>query len=229
MTICIAMHFEHYVLFASDTRTVTSWPVPAVDDNTSKVLETDLGLVTGAGLAPVLHAVNARLVSDEVRYVQDIKRIVLDEFERAKAMPWAGSSKAAVEASLNATGWFFTWMTSQGETPVLRAGVLQGSMLDELPEDAVMYLIEPDSVWLIPPLEATAEDTAAYLQRLEQGFMPLELFDTFEEHLKYHGDLCMAVIRDAASRYPSVSAQMQVGIHPIGREVVVTDRIELDS
>ncbi len=229
MTICIAMHFEQYVLFAADTRTTTSWPVAAVDDTASTVLETDLGMVTGAGLTQVLRAVNARLVSDEVARVDDIHRIVLDEFARTKAMPWAGSSEAELEASLKRTGWFFTWMTVVDEAPVLRAGVLQGSMLDDLPDDAVMYEVEPDSVWLIPPAEATAEETATYLQQLEDNFRPLELFDTFEEHLKYHGDLCMAVIRDASSRFASVSAQMQVGIHPIAREVVITDRIEVDS
>lgn len=223
------MHFGDYVLFVADTRTTTYWPVTSVDDTTSKVLETEIGLVTGAGLTQVLHAVNDRLVSDEVRVVDDIKRIVLDEFDRAKAMPWVGASAADLEGFLKRTGWFFSWATARDGVSLLRAGVLQGSMLDDLPEDAVMWLIEPDSVWLIPPAEATAVEVAEFQQRLEQGLLSIEMCETVQDHLVYHSSLCAEVVREAARRYPSVSAHMQVGIHSIAGEIVVSDRFGLDS
>lgn len=227
MTICVAMNFGAYALLAADTRTQWGDPPIWVEDGKSKVHETPLGIITGAGLTQALDAVRLRLESAHVEHTAHIRQIIHEEhaaaMERFKGQP--------VDRWLARTGWFFTYVTVVDGTSTLRLGLIHGNYLNELAAygDGALYHVPPGEARIIAPGEATEAEADELHERLARELRPISDFPTAQDHFDHHRALAGTMVAVAASRYRSVSCAMSVGVHTLDGNIQVSAPVDVPA
>lgn len=221
MTICIAMNFGYYALLAADTR--RNWGDPPFwhEDGYPKVVETPLGLVTGAGLIDLLDRVKARFTEDVVSNVDDILRIVKEE--RAVTIEtW--SYRESLELALRDTGWFFAYGSVVDGVPTTRVAIVHGSF----GEDQGAVLPAGDIRFIAPGgMEASRADEL--MQSLSESARQLQLRDDLSEHMTHHLRLAAMLIRTVADESPNVSAEMTFGYLMVTGERYVSPAVNLNE
>lgn len=210
MTMVVGMHLGSYVLIAADTR-MTYYPSASTRswrDGKGKVHTTKLGLISGAGFAPLLDAVRQRLATGEgegIRCLDDIKRITAEEASRHRPpLEWPDDAKRAHEKS----AWLMTWLnpTRLGGDH-LRLGLLPAFT------DPHVYSIEKGDVALLAPLELSPDDIEKARENLKRDMVTPDTPEGFVASVEENVALVASAIRWGASVSDGVGEDFQVGVH----------------
>jgi hypothetical protein len=219
MTICIGINFGEYVILCADTRKTFGEPRQRWVDDCEKVVETALGLITGAGWTTLLDAVGPRF--GEVHVVADIGRIVNEE--RDAILQDRRFLASNVRRWLGMTGWLFTYRSPTH----LRLGLLHPHFEQDHGAGSIVS-IEPGHGRVICPAEATSEEADVLFKALNDHIRPVGDFDDLQAHYRHHYDVCAGLVA-AASRYPSVAPRMTIGVHTVSGQIDVSSPVDLDG
>ncbi len=210
MTIALGINFGDYAMVAADTRTTYfNWDgsIRNYADDSEKIQETKIGLITGDGSVGLLHLVKRRLMDIEVTNTNQIFDIIKKariEYQKVQKMFWLTKNK-----DIDVTGWIFTYVASVDNKPKLRLGIVHPAIGEEL----ALY---PDNhPALICPVEATKEEAEVIGDVLTKAIKPSEDFSSLTESIQYHWNVIAALIRELCPKYPSISSYSQIGIHTI--------------
>ncbi|MGD9131960.1 MAG: hypothetical protein PVH73_10380 [Candidatus Bathyarchaeota archaeon] len=206
-TIVLGINFGDYVLVASDTR-ITYYnrdgSINRYNDDSGKIQETQIGLITGAGSVQLLEMVEKRLKVMEVTTSNQIIEII----EKAR-IDYQRRSWRDVTRYIEMTGWLFTYRTFIDSKPKLRLCVVHPSVGEK------MAAYEDNHPALICPVEAVQEEADAIGAALLELTKPSKDFASLSESIQYHYRVVATLIRELHPKYPSISSYLQVGIHTI--------------
>ena len=223
MTICICFHFGEYILFIADTRTVFGSPTIYHKDDSVKIINTGIGLITGAGLLKLLDNVKSRISSQQISHTDNIMEIINSEREKIRYQYQSNLEKEQIEKWITETSWFFTYCTLQDWQVILPLALVSGSLENEL------YLTEPPIASIILTSEAGLQVAKDYELKLNKNLKPLLDFRDFDEHLGYHISLSAKIIQSASKKYNTISSKMIYGFHTIDGKIEISDIIELKN
>ncbi len=201
MTIALGIHFGNHILLAADTRITfydSSGRVVRYKDDSKKITKTKMGLITGAGYAYLLDAVDARLAKKEVHNTDEILAIFGEECSNF-------DSKL-----IERTRWIFTYISPKSKEINLRLALYDPSVGHK-----IGIFEEENKVLLIPPFEASEEVSQELVDFLNKNIKSLNKFGAFSESISYHSALIGSLIKLIQPAFPSISHAMQIGIHSI--------------
>ena len=217
MTLLVGMHLGSYVIIAADTR--ASWYTPkgkfGYRDDAEKVRETDLGLITGAGLANILDPVKDALATNDhgVRTTHDLEALMRNAREAYRDEVDWWNAKPYLWEAFEITGWLFTYQggdSPTAETCTLRLACASGS------DGFRCRLIAPDQVYVSTPTGLAQEQVDAFRDWINEQLIPLASPSDFSANLNHHIGLIREVMKAVADLNDGVSAQFQVGVHTHG-------------
>jgi hypothetical protein len=207
MTIALGINFGDYVLVAADTRTTSynfDGSIRSYDNDSEKIQETQIGLITGAGSVPLLNTVKERLKVIEVTNTNQIIEII----EKARIDYQKGFWRNATR-DIDMTGWLFTYETFIDSKPKLRLGIVHPSIGEK------MAVYEDNHPALICPVETSKKESDAIGSVLSEVTKPSKDFASLSESIQYHCRVVATLIRELHPKYPSISSYSQIGIHTI--------------
>ncbi|MDZ7855747.1 hypothetical protein [Sphaerotilus sp.] len=190
MTFLVAIHAGSYVLLAADKMEsvrVFDQSLP-LHSTASKIVDTPLGAITGAGLVSLLDAVKARIQAEPVSHTDQVLSIIHDERDRARGQ---GS---ASEQDLAYTSWLLTYRAPVGGDIAVRCvgflPVLEGRRFVVVEQGMVMPVFPLDT----PPetVHRVTGDLRSDVRVADEG--------TRADSLRHHlGSVCRALCDVAAS------------------------------
>lgn len=160
MTFLVAIHAGSYVLLAADkmeSARVAGQMLPTCC-TASKIVDTPLGAVTGAGLVPLLDAVKAQLRTEGVSRTERMLSIIGAQRQRARN-EWKVS-----EQDLMHTSWLLTYRTRKGDGAEVRCAGFVPSINDQQ-----FVIIEPGKPWSVFPNDAPPMIVSHVTDRLRAG------------------------------------------------------------
>jgi hypothetical protein len=203
MTIAIGIDLGRYVMLAADTRTTYySFLGRTFRDDSEKIQKTGIGLITGAGLLPLLDSVKRRLAKEEITDTGDIIRIVREEREKASV-----NFGPKVQEALRKTGWIFTYHTVLNGVPQLRLAVAH----PELGNNIGLYGEKGPAI--IYPIEANETQAKFISNSLLKEIRSNGEIAELQESIQYHARIIAILIKALHEHFPSVSDYCQVGVH----------------
>jgi len=229
MTICIALHFRDYVILAADTRTSFGDPPISIRDDTVKIVETGIGLITGAGFQELLDAVKDQVKTSQIEDTELILEIIKSHQTVIRRKYANVISSSDVDHWIGITKWIFSYPTTIDNQDYLRVGFIDGHNTDAHYLLASQDLSQYPRSLIIPPHEASKEKSEHLSNFLSERIKPISSFSTLEEHKQYHLELCAGLILFAGSEYCSVGHKMTYGIHTIAGQIEVSEIIDLDA
>lgn len=190
MTFLAAIHAGSYVLLAADKMESVrvfgqSFPLHGA---ASKIVQTPLGAITGAGLVPLLDAVKDRVQATSVSHTDQVLSIIHDERDRAR------EQGSASEQDLACTSWLLTYRAPVGDGIAVRCvGFLP------MVEGRRFVVVKPGRVMPVFPLDTPPEtvervtsDLRSDVRMADEGIHA----DSVRHHL---GSVCQALCDVAAS------------------------------
>ncbi|MFH0941677.1 MAG: hypothetical protein V1823_01455 [Chloroflexota bacterium] len=210
MTIAIGINAGLYGILAADTRITYLKPKsPFYDDNESKVQKTNMGLITGAGFAPLIDLVNSRF-STKIITDTNIMLLIIKEAREEIRQIW--NHDPMIDTSIAQTGWIFTYYTFLNEVSTLRVGVYHESLN---PDNFVFY--GPGDPAIIYPSELNKQLVETiHPTIIEKIVIPSdqsEIQSTIQQNIVK----IMALIKALFPYCQSISNRFQVGIHMNGQ------------
>lgn len=218
MTIAIGTNFGTHILLAADTRTTQyDWNGNVINyvDDSVKIQETKMGLITGAGSKPLLDSVKNRLANTEVTHTNEILRIAQEE-RLTYSRFCERFAPRDFDIGLESTGWIFSYTTIKNKSPKLRLGIIHPSVGD------VLGLYEENYPAIIGPHEATEKQVEAIAVFLNERIRPMKEFTELQDSVQYHWNILATLLRTIQPKYPSISSYSQVGIHTIDGQMGVS-------
>jgi len=144
VTFLVAIHAGSYVLLAADkmeSTRVFDRSIP-LRSTASKIIDTPLGAITGAGLVSLLDAVKARIQTESVSHTDQVLSIIHGERDRAR------KQGSASEQDLAYTSWLLTYRAPVGGGVAVRCvGFLP------VVEARRFVIVEPGRVMPVFPLD----------------------------------------------------------------------------
>ena len=128
MTLIAGMHLGEYVIVASDKKEVAqvNGIVVPLHEEANKIINTDMGLVTGSGYADLLTRVKNRIALNQICHTDEILNIIKKERE-AIAQNLACFDEAAKKILFH-TGWIFSYRTIIHDETRIRLAVYHPSI-----------------------------------------------------------------------------------------------------
>jgi len=221
VSICIGMHFGDYVILAADTRTTIGRPAIFHRDDTPKIVKTGIGLITGAGLAELLDGVKSDFASQPGDHTDDILEKIHSHREAVRRRYCLDLAQSRVERWITETSWLFTYCTLQEDQPVLRLGLVSGSLADAL------HLVVPPMAKVLLTSEAGLQTAECYESALCNSMKSLSDFPHINSHFEYHISFCAEAILLAAKDYETVGPKMTYGVHMVSGQIEISDVLGL--
>jgi hypothetical protein len=196
MTIAIGINFGAYVMLAADTRTTyfnLDGSVRKYVDDSAKIQNTNIGLITGAGSKELLDLVKDRLGKEEIVHTDQILRIIGEAYTRYRKIYWR-----TAEADIKSTGWIFTYITIENNQPKLRLGIFHPTLGDKL------ALYEQNFPAIIAPHEATKEAVDEIADFLKKTIKPYSDFTELKDSVQYHWQIIARLIQKIKPAFPRV-------------------------
>lgn len=202
VTFLVAIHAGGYVLLAADKmESVRAFGQSfSVHGAASKIVQTPLGAITGAGLVSLLDAVKTRVQAASVSHTDQVLSIIHDERDRAR------EQGSASEQDLACTSWLLTYRAPVGGDIAVRC-------VGFLPvlEDRRFVVVEPGRVMPVFPLDTPPEtvrrvtsDLHADVRVADEGIHA----NSVRHHL---GSVCRA-LSDVAASSSQVSTTFDLAV-----------------
>ena len=219
MTIAIGINLGSYAILAADTRTTYHVSgMPFYDDNSSKVQGTTMGLITGAGLCPLLDSVKKKLVTEQVTNTERVLGIIKEETEMTLN---AWRAHPQIESWIEQTGWIFSYTTLLNDQPLLRVGVFHPSLNREM---YVTY--EVGNPAIIFPVELNSGIAIAVNDSTQKRIkVPTDVADV-QSSIEQNAAVIGAVISELQPHCLSISKRFQIGIHS-GAQTGISDFVDI--
>jgi hypothetical protein len=190
VTFLVAIHAGSYVLLAADKMEsvrVFGRSIP-LHGAASKIVQTPLGAITGAGLVSLLDAVKTRVQAASVSHTDQVLSIIHDERARAR------EQGSASEQDLAYTSWLLTYRAPVGGDIAVRCvGFLPAV------EDRRFVVVEPGRVMPVFPLDTPPETVEQVTSDLRSDLRVAgegNHVDSVRHHL---GSVCRALCDVVAS------------------------------
>jgi hypothetical protein len=202
VTFLVAIHAGSYVLLAADKMEsvrVFGQSIP-LHGAASKIVQTPLGAITGAGLVFLLDAVKTRVQAASVSHTDQVLSIIHDERDRAR------ERGGASEQDLACTSWLLTYRAPVGGDIAVRCvGFLPAV------EGRRFVVVEPGRVMPVFPLDTPPEAVQRVTSDLRSDLRVADegtLADSVRHHL---GSVCRALC-DVAARSSQVSTTFDFAV-----------------
>ncbi len=206
MTAILGMNLGAYLILSSDTRATLETPFGKhFKDGDQKLLKTSCGLVTGAGYVSLLEAVKQRMNATDVCRTDQFLEIA--KSEREHFITRFGMQYGRDRKHFDYTCWLFSYMTLDGEEPLLRLALIH---FKEYGENIALIL--EDKAMVILPFEAAKEkreDFGRYQNFLRQHMARSNVPGNIDHNIR----LAAKCMNDMANQYASVSPDIHIGIH----------------
>lgn len=212
MSLVIGINFGTYVLLAADTRVTIGDPPIDRHDDESKIVQTELGLIVGAGLVQLLDPVKATFCSKAVQHSSDLLAIVEAERTRLRMLTWDATN------DIRTTSWLYSYLTPDHPAGV-RLGMITGSFegLRLIPVGRAQPLVDG----------SVGDEFRDRLNAwLNEELRPLTAFATVNEHFLSHVALCGEAIRETSLVSEGVGPFMDVAVHSADQCQVVVRRLD---
>jgi hypothetical protein len=179
-------------------------------DDHEKICNTNIGIVAGRGTDELLELLISRFNKvDKIITTDDLKRIVNEERQHFRELHEHSEQS---EQSIKNTAWLFSYGTyreglvTQG-TLILRLGVVgyAGDIIGR------RHLVD-NYPCVIPPPEATEQDTANITAVLQKFIKPIDHFGTLSENIDYHSNVIVNIIRYYQPKFRTISSSCQMGV-----------------
>jgi len=225
MTLCVGFNFGRYALLFADTR--VSYADATYTDDADKIQETDIGIITGAGLVNLLDPVKERLAAIPVCHTDDIVKIIKDERERVRGMRW--THPEVVERSLETTSWMFTYLGGKPYDPAEMTAerLKEYSLRLVIPRpdfDDKFEHIRVNDCGILPPAGTTQEQYETWLQTCRELMKPLaDDVRDLAEHAGQHLRIAIELLEVVAESYDGVSKSFQFALHVYPSAIYISD------
>lgn len=202
VTFLIAIHAGGYARLAADkmeSARAFGLTVP-LNSEASKIVETPLGAVTGAGLVSLLDAVKRRIQTESVSHTDQMLSVIHDERQRAR------EQGEASEQDLAYTSWLLTYRARAGEGVAVRCVGFLPSV-----EDQRLVVVEPGRAMPVFPLDTPPEVVDQVGHHLRSSLRSADGgADT--DSLRHHLALVSWALREVARHSTQVSTTFDFAV-----------------
>ena len=202
MTFLIAIHASGYALLAADkmeSLRAFGQTVP-LSSEASKIVETPLGAVTGAGLVSLLDAVKRRIQTESVSHTDQMLSVIHEERQRARDLGEAS------EHDLAYTSWLLTYRARAGDGVAVRCVGFLPSV-----EDRRLVVVEPGRAMPVFPLDTPPEVVDQVGLHLRSNLRPTD-GDADTVSLRHHLGLICWAVREVARYSTQVSTTFDFAV-----------------
>ncbi|MGQ9629205.1 MAG: hypothetical protein ACUVXI_02690 [bacterium] len=203
MTLVIGAHLPDYTVLAADTMTTyEEGGRRFFEGGHHKIISTGFGLVTGVGLTPILDSIKQILRMIPIRRTDQLRALI-----REKTEGWMRRLEQKFNVDPKGmqywnTGFVLTYLSGTEGEPEVKLSVISPR------DDYALVDVGEGEVCLLMPLESSANEGERY-----RDFLRSQLkHDPSLENVRENLELIEGCFREIARRYPSVSADVDIGI-----------------
>jgi len=200
------MNFGEYALIAADTRVVCRYEDGVVenDDNADKIWKIRLGLIAGAGFAPLVESAEHLLADREIANVEELVQILGEERARILREPLANDPD--VRQGIEYTEWMFSYLAAQNaDKPQL---AMTASFLPNS-----WGAVALNRACLLTPAGTTPEQLEEWLAFANDNLRPLERPEDLQANVGHHRQVVGRLMKMVADVNNSVAETFRVGVH----------------
>lgn len=224
MSLIAGLHFGNFALIAADKREMSIYGdilVPAHDE-AEKIINAELGYVTGSGIVELLHPVKDALANTEITHTDQILAIIAKERERFRFEHSTDSEWA--EEQIKKTGWLFTYMTEDDGQATVRIAMVHGAWNGDGIE-----LLYKGAAKVLVPIDGTGEEAQRLSDILAQNLKTTDELPDLSESIGYHIPLLQTVFKYSSEICDSVSESFHVAVHTNDGQMMVSKEIYADT
>lgn len=219
MTLIIAVDMGEIGLIASDKAEVMIAPngdVFPVHQEAEKIIQTPLGVITGAGRVELLDRVKTFVESGEVSNTDQVLNAIVQAREGFRAK-YAGDPQ--VESALLSTSWVFNYTALlENEKTAHRIAMFHASWGEES-----MQILGTDQAISIGPGNFTAEESAELTRKIRKKVQMPSVDLDIRDALLANVEVAVEAMADVAARSPSVSEICDIAIVGQGLSEIFSD------
>lgn len=202
MTFLIAIHASGYALLAADKMESvrTFGQTVPLNIEASKIVETPLGAVTGAGLVSLLDAVKDRIQTESVSHTDQMLSVIHEERQRAREQGSASTQDLAH------TSWLLTYRARAGDDVAVRCVGFLPSV-----EDQRLVVVEPGKGMPVFPLDTPPELVDRVVDHLRSNLHQTD-GGADAASLRHHLALVCWALREVAQNSAQVSTTFDFAV-----------------
>lgn len=224
MTLIIGMHLSDYVIIASDKKEVAvlNGIVIPLHEDANKIINTDMGLVTGSGFVDLLNRVKNRIALNQICHTDEILNIIKTEREAIAQI--LGCFDEAERKILFHTGWIFSYRTIIDDEIRIRLAIYHPS----IDEQYYATINEKDAIAVFP-LDIVPEQAKSFNERLRSSMLSLDNEPDINRNMSYNISQLLTLIAAVSEISETVSKTCDIGIAFKDGTVLMANNVSIDS
>jgi len=217
VTLVVGFNLGTYALMVADTRASHADGTHA--DGDEKIQETDIGIISGAGLVDLLDPVKRRIAETRtLSHTTEILAIIREERERLEGVSRLYDPR--VLQIFEHTTWMFSYLA--GENPKTVDDMSMRLAIPH-PKTGDLHLALVNRCRILAPSGTTEEQAVDWLNRIDGHVRSLAHGDDIWDNIWHHVRVGVTLLHDVAAVNSQVSKSFQFGIHSIPHDFFISE------
>lgn len=224
MTLIMGMHLSDYVIIASDKKEVAvlNGIVIPLHEDSNKIINTDMGLVTGSGFVDLLNRVKNRIALNQICHTDEILTIIKAEREAiAQKLRYTDEAERKI---LFHTGWLFSYRTIIGDEIRIRLAIYHPSI-----DEQHYATVNENDIIAVFPLDIAPEQTKYLNERLRSSMLSLDKEPDINRNMSHNISQLLTLVAAVSEISETVSKTCDIGIVFKGGTVLMANNVSIDS
>lgn len=224
MTLMVGLHLSDYVIIASDKKEVTELNgiVVPLSEDVNKLINTNMGLITGAGFADLLNSVKKRISLNQICHTDEILNIIKSERE-AFAENY-GYTEELKQKILLYTSWLFSYRTIIDNEIRMRLAIYHPSI-----DEQYYATVNDHDIIIIPPFDMVPDRAQLLEERLRSDMLSLDIEPDVNLNMSHNIRQILALMAEVSEISESVSNTCDVGVFFKDDSRFMANNVSIDS
>lgn len=224
MTLLVGMNIGDYGIIAADKKevVVSQGIIAACRDDVNKIVQTDMGLITGSGYAPLLNKVKQEVARTRINHTDQLIGIM--QAQRALAEVSLNNNPNP-DIFLENTGWLYSyWTRSDTGIRVLRIAFNHPSLVIDK-----VYCIGKNTAQLVFPWDVSKDDGDLIQSRINSELVIHDNSDGINESIRHNLGLVLSATYEVSRLSETVSKTCDIGLITIDGDLLIANNVCIDD
>jgi hypothetical protein len=224
MTFLATIHAKEYALIAADKMEVAKIGsgFVCVSTDVDKIIDTEIGLMTGSGYTALLDEVKSAVSESEIKHTDQILAIIKDR--RLKILRNSCLPENQKSDFLDNTGWLFTYFTVVDAKPTIRVAIYSPHVSDQY-----LGIVEESKCSAFFPSDSTATIRESFMASLKNEMVTSDGAGSFQDTLSINSRLILRLMKEMSRISSFVTESCDIGLVLLDGTTLIARNVNIQT